>query len=305
MTEEVTSAEINVDTSSAPVTEAPAEVVDNASTNVEPVLNNTETVAEDVSKTETTEVKEEVNFLDTIPEEFRGEGCLKTMKSNEDILKAYVNSQKLIGKKISDMSPEELKQINYNRGVPEDKGEYKFDGVKDADPQTLEWFKDVAFENGLTSEQAAKLAEAHASQFVEQQKYMETEIALNMEKNAAKLKTEFGAAYDQNIGLAEKALKEFDGGEFKALIDNAGGLTNNPEITKFLVAAGKNVSEGTLQAPDNQGSFKMTPSEVRTKIEELRNSESYNQRINSRNLSERESARKQMQDLYAMASMRG
>ena len=105
-----------------------------------------------------------------------------------------------------------------------------------------EAYAEVAKELGLTQSQAQaafeKLAaKGHASQ-VQQLDAMSKEWA---EKSTAD--TEFGgAALQENLGVAKKALDAFGSPELRSLL-NESGLGNHPEMIRLLYRAGKAVSE--------------------------------------------------------------
>ena len=110
----------------------------------------------------TQEVTTEKSFLDIIPEAYRDNPSIKNFKSIEDFTKSFVEKDKLIGKKVSEMSPEEIRSYNTKLGVPDSSDKYEIaaeEGVDD--PETVSWFKEAALKAGLTKEAAKILFEGH------------------------------------------------------------------------------------------------------------------------------------------------
>ena len=77
--------------------------MENQTTEVQPqseqptdVVQNTEATAE-VNETVLTTEQPQVNFKDSIPEQYREEKSLENINSMDDLLKGYVHAQKLVG----------------------------------------------------------------------------------------------------------------------------------------------------------------------------------------------------------------
>lgn len=131
---------------------------------------------------------------------------------------------------------EPAKEVVYEFKLPE--------GV-DLKGEALDELKTTAKELGLTPEQAqrvadlgAKQAQGFAAQLIEQQKSLTTQWA-----NETTTDKEIGGdALPENLGVAKKALDAFGSPALKTLL-NQSGLGNHPEIVRFMVKAGKAISE--------------------------------------------------------------
>jgi len=128
------------------------------------------------------------------------------------------------------------KPVEYDLKVPK--------GV-DLKGESLDELKATAKELGLTQEQAqrladlgAKQAQGFAAQLVEQQKTLTAEWA---EQTTAD-KEIGGDKLPENLGVAKKALDTFGSPALKTLL-NQSGLGNHPEVVRFMVKAGKAISE--------------------------------------------------------------
>ena len=151
--------------------------------------------------------------------------------------------------------------------VPE---KYEFtmpDGIE-MDSEMLAEFEPIAKELGLSQEKAQKLVDiqikslqklqaAHEIQQEEAFKEMTTQWA-----TAAKADSEYGGAkFNENLSVAQKALKQFasDG-----LIEylNSSGLGNHPEVIRTFVKVGKAISEDKFVVGGQGGARATDPAKV-------------------------------------------
>ncbi|MGF6738498.1 protease [Paraburkholderia atlantica] len=138
--------------------------------------------------------------------------------------------------KTGDKPAEQPAEVNYEFKLP--------DGVE-LKGEALDELKATAKEFGLTQEQAQRIADlgvkqaqGFAAQLVEQQKTLSAEWAQQTTND----KDIGGDKLSENLGVAKKALDSFGTPELKTLL-NQSGLGNHPEIVRFMVKAGKAISE--------------------------------------------------------------
>jgi hypothetical protein len=132
-------------------------------------------------------------------------------------------------------------------GEPAKEVVYEFklpDGVE-LKGELIDELKTTAKDLGLTQEQAqrvadlgAKQAQGFAAQLVDQQKAMTAEWA----EQTTTDKEIGGDKLPENLGVAKKALDTFGSPALKTLL-NQSGLGNHPEVVRFMVKAGKAISE--------------------------------------------------------------
>lgn len=151
--------------------------------------------------------------------------------------------------------------------VPE---KYEFtmpDGVE-MDSEMLAEFEPIAKELGLSQEKAQKLVDiqikslqklqaAHDIQQEEAFKEMTTQWA-----TAAKADSEYGGAkFNENLSVAQKALKQFAS---EGLIEylNSSGLGNHPEVIRTFVKVGKAISEDKFVVGGQGGARATDPAKV-------------------------------------------
>ena len=218
-------------------------------------------------------------------------------KTVDDLAKAYQNANKLIGKRIADLSQDELVALNIKAGVPQDKRDYDFNGL-DLPEQDAEKYRNVMHELGLSKDTARKFLEWQQKETADRVKIEQQELIIENQKHIESLKKEFGDTFDARINLANKALAYF-GGEELAKVLNDYGLGANPTIIKALVKASEFITEG--KAPQNASQHVgMTPQEIDDKINQLRSDRDWHRKVTYGNVHEKEQALKQMQDLVKL-----
>lgn len=139
-------------------------------------------------------------------------------------------------------------------GPPE---KYEFtmpDGVE-LDAKLVEQFDPVLRELNLTNEQASKLAGVLAQARAADAKAAEEAFAEQVAgwaKQAQDDKELGGAAFDENVKSAQKAIAAFASPELKTLLDST-GLGNHPELLKFCMRIGKAIGEDTHNGTASAG----------------------------------------------------
>jgi hypothetical protein len=102
-------------------------------------------------------------------------------------------------------------------------------------------FKGLAKELNLTQEQAQKLIELDVKRTQSSTEALQK--ASNEWAEAAKADAEFGGdKLDESLVSAKKALDAFGSPELKTLLNDS-GLGNHPDVIRFMVRAGKAISE--------------------------------------------------------------
>lgn len=210
---------------------------------------------------------EELRFIDTLNEELRGQKALQDFKDVDGLAKSYLHLTSMIGKKVSDLSPEELGEIYGKLGRPESAQEYSLpDSVNE---ELKGWYQDSAHKLGLTQEQARNLAESYME--LEQAKMSEHQAAIEAQQDEwiGQLKSEFGGAFDKRVETAKKAVEAFGGAELKAAMDST-GLGNHPAMVKAFAQIGKEMLEGGLTQTEATATFGLTPEDAKQKISNLK-----------------------------------
>lgn len=109
-------------------------------------------------------------------------------------------------------------------------------------------YKSVAKELGLTQEHAQKIADFGHRIFAKQAEAVEN-VRMQWQE-ASKADKEYGGdAFEQNVGVANKALKQFGTPELITFLDDT-GLSNHPELIRAFYRAGKAISDDTFVGGD-------------------------------------------------------
>lgn len=176
----------------------------------------TETITE---TTETTAESEPKSFLDTLPESYRDKPYLKDINDMDSLLKSFDNSQQLIGKKrelnlpTEKSTPEEWDKYYEAIGRPSKAEEYKLnysDDIKDIiNSESLENFKKVAHEQGITEKQAQSLLD-YETQLYKNLVDQYNEEQAESDKQFKEITTKyFGADKEKIMQTGEDLIKKY------------------------------------------------------------------------------------------------
>lgn len=130
------------------------------------------------------------------------------------------------------------------KGAP-DKYEFKAPEGREFDSEVLAQYSEVAKELNLSQDDAQKMIDKLAPAMVAKQERVMAEARDAWSAGAKADKEIGGDKFDENLGVAKKALDTFGSPELKALL-NESGLGNHPEIIRAFYRAGKAISEDTF-----------------------------------------------------------
>lgn len=207
----------------------------------------------------------EVNpLIALLPEELRVNKNLATFKDIGELAKSYLHQQSLIGKRVSEMSPEDFAAYKNVMGVPQEKDSYSLPEY--GDPEVVNWYKDVAFKAGLTQDQARVVMEQYAGLEKSKQEAYANESKQMVEQGITELKKEFGAAFNERIDVAKRAVQAFGGDELKGFLQET-GLGNHPIVVKLFAKIGAELLEDSMLQSDAQQQLGVTPTDAKRMID--------------------------------------
>lgn len=212
-------------------------------------------------------------FLDTLPEDIRGEPSLKNFTNSGDLAKSFIHAQRMVGMdKIpvpGKHSTEDDWQVIYDRlGRPSDPNEYSFENssFQADDPGVIE-FKKVAHAAGLNPSQANKIMQFYDGL---QQSSAETVTANEQkirEESELELRKDFGLAFDRKVQQADDVFQKFFPNEMKDVkLANGNLLGNEPIFIKALAKLADNFSEDSMQSEND---LTLTPDDAQKEIDKL------------------------------------
>ncbi len=161
----------------------------------------------------------------------------------------------------ADAKPEEWNPIYQKLGKPEKVEDYPVqrpEGWPEGIPYDAEgekWFRGIALKNNLTKAQAQGLYSDYMNFYIEGSKSLRA--AQDKAKNDAleSLKKEWGAEWQSNLTLMNRALEAYGSPEFKKHLDET-GLGNHPEMIKIFVKIGKAMAEDKFSGGGTGGGDK-------------------------------------------------
>lgn len=138
--------------------------------------------------------------------------------------------------------------------IPE-KYEFKAPEGVTLDPVAVEAFSPIAKDLKLTNEQAQKLVDLQVAQSARALADQHVAWKAVTDKWAAEARSDKdigGAKFEENLGVASKAIDKFGTPELRKALSES-GMGNHPAVVKFFVNVGRQLSEDTI-ASGNAGS---------------------------------------------------
>ena len=233
-------------------------------------------------------------FLETLPEAYRADPMFKNFGSLEDMAKSYVSAAKMVGldkaqllRIPSEDTPEAMAEVWNKLGRPEtaDKYEIKaFEQVKDyIDPDKVTAIKEIAHKHGVPAKALEALGEWYANDIAGVLGASKEAEDNRIAEYQAVAKQEFGAAYEEKIALAQKAVKSFGGDELIKVISENEVAFEHPAVIKAFAAMGEQMAKIATQTKEDNGflpsngasSGHMTPSEAKAELAALESSDNF------------------------------
>ena len=221
--------------------------------------------------------------IEGLDADIAGDPSLAPIKDIPNLIKSFVNAQKMMGKDkaiipTKDSSADDWNAFYNKIGKPSSMEEYDIgmdeEIAKKQDQTILEGYKQIAFENNLLPQQAKAVMEWVTQQEEAlDQKYME-DVTAKKQAEFDALKTEWGDTWDSKVNVAKTALSEYGDEAFTEWVRET-GLGGTPQMIKFLEKVGQSLTTEDKPgggAPKN--SYNLTPDEAQKQINEaMSNSE--------------------------------
>jgi len=177
------------------------------------------------------------SFLDSLSDELRKESALATFKDHNALAKSYIELQKMVGKKVTDLTADEIKAVNVKLNLP--------NSVEDYDIEVDADLKVKALDLKVQKEHLKAISEhfSDKDRVKAEAEIVAVEVKAKSEREA--LNKEFGMELDNTMKLTKKALEEF-GGEDLANVLTEAGLGSNPAVVRMLAKVGALFEEGKV-----------------------------------------------------------
>jgi hypothetical protein len=204
------------------------------------------------------------SLLDSLADDLKTAKSLGNFKDVNELAKSYLNAQSLIGKRISDMSGDDLKALDAIRGVPEAPEKYVL--PEELPNEVTDAYKQIAAQAKLTQEQAKTVLDSYIMLERKAQETMAAQQQQFKETSVETLKKEFGLAFDQKLEIAKRAVSTFGGDELKQAL-NETGLGDHPAFVKVFAKIGQQLLEDTTVEADKATTFGVSPAEADAMIQ--------------------------------------
>ena len=260
-----------------------------------------------------TGVSSPLAFAETLPEEIRGEAAFRDIKDLGGLAKSYLNATKMIGARPEDVirlpaadDADGWAAVHARLGRPEAPDKYALTPPKLPDGLTVDdalqgKFAEIAHQAGLTTKQASALYDWYNTETGGRYQAAQQERATQQAQAEQALKTEWGAAYDQNVTLAQKAVTHY-GDDTLAQELVATGLGNNPKLVALFAKLGAQLSEDGIIGRGGEGApGALSPAEAQLQINGLRGDSAFMKDYMNARAPGHKAALEKMQGLYTFA----
>jgi hypothetical protein len=219
----------------------------------------------------------ETSWIDSIDEEYRPSIEARGLSDNNTLAKSYVNLVKLHGNNPNvvalpgEDATDEVKADFYKAlGRPEDASKYQMDIPEGMpfDEAFNNSFREMAFENGLTSEQVKNINDWHNGQMSGQIDDQSQSALVQADQDIATLRGEWGGAYDSKMAEGRAAVNML--GVEDQMLNQLEMAMGTGSMLRFFQDIGSKIGEDVvLGEGDNEFAGGMTPNQAKTEMEAL------------------------------------
>lgn len=235
-------------------------------------------MAEPTASDNPTESQPDLNtaWREHIPEDLKQEKFWDNVPDMPTLVKNYGNAQKLIGSSVrvpgEDATPEQLASFHKRLGRPDDPKGYQLTDVPGADkmPQeTVEWFKQIAFDEGISQKAFNGLLSKYMARVNQSQIEQEVTLRAGAQQAAETLKRadQWGANFDRNLAYAKRAMGKLGSDAVVEKIE-ASGLGNDIDFLNMFYLVGRQMAEHGIIPGEVSGIMNADAAKIR--IGELR-----------------------------------
>lgn len=210
-----------------------------------------------------------------VPVDLRSHKSLTKFKAPGDVAQAYVNLEKKLGERVAppgdDATPEAKAAWRAALGVPADANGYEKPSLPEGseielDAEYIGSFHSKAHEIGLTPAQAKALQEWVIGREVSAFTDMKANTERAKTEGMKSLRTMWGAATAENVGLIQRLVAETADEKVKAALDRT-GFGNDPEGLRWMAKIARQYADHDLIDPKMA---RTSTEEAATKIKEIK-----------------------------------
>lgn len=217
-------------------------------------------------------------FLATLPKDLQENASLGRYSSTESLARAYVNLERTLGSEKVPIPRDPNDQEAWDRyyvagGRPPEPAGYSFDKPEKLpegvtwDDNMEGWWRQAAFESGLSQRQAQKLVDQYRDRYVAQIDLGNKQIDSDLVAGRAVLQRDWGAEYEARRSLARAAFNAMPPDLQKAMKDT--GLARMPSLIKYLHDVQKAQTGERVPVPPGDSAV-TSPDAIRQRISAFR-----------------------------------
>jgi len=221
----------------------------------------------------------------------------------EDVVRSYTNLEKLVGYPPDrvvklpggDAKPEEWGPVWDQLGRPKTPDGYEMPKGDGVDEDFTAWARGAFHEAGVPAGMASKLAQSYQDMVKGAEAKLLADRDAAVAAQAAQLKTEWGAAHDQNIGQAQRAVRGL--GVQGETIDALEQVMGYAGVMRFFHGISEKIGEGAFLGGGGGNPSVLTPTAALARITALKNDAGFVQRYTAGDVL----AKEEMARLHAQA----
>jgi hypothetical protein len=218
-------------------------------------------------------------FLKTLPQDLQQNASLSRYSTTESLARAYVNLERTLGSEKVPIPRDPNDQEAWDRyyvagGRPPEPKAYQFqkpDKLPEGmvwDEQMEGWWRQAAFESGLSQRQAQKLVDQYRDRYASQIDLGNRQITTEITNGKAILQRDWGSEYEARRAVAKAAFLALPAGVQQRAKDS--GLARDPEYIKNLYEM-RVAMTGERQPRPPGESAESSPDALRDRIAAFRN----------------------------------
>jgi len=235
-----------------------------------------------------TNTNQQVDWTTGLDDGKRGYVQTKGFKDVGSIVDSYQNLEKLMGApkerllKLPEKSDApEWNEIYDRMGRPKTANDYKFATPANSDEGFVNWAKETFHKNGLTQKQAETLINGYNELNKSRETEYTNQVSRQHENDLKALKSEWGAAYEQNANIVDQAAVKF--GLDSEVIQGLKEAMGPAGAMKFLHNIGSKIGEASFVGSNSPEGFSgaLTPQQASYKIQEMMKDSEFKRRLMS------------------------
>ena len=248
------------------------------------------------------------SFQDQLPADLQGHAALKDFNDVGGLAKSFIDTQAMIGNSVripsETATPQDQAAFWTKLGRPDTPDGYELSKWEQpqgfsANDEMMKSFRNTGHELGLTPKQMEGLNQWYGNQVNTMATNITGQATQAREQVYAELKQEFGAATDDKINAAHKAMMKFADDATKEHLEKT-GIGNDPKLIRLWMKIAESIGEDPVVNGNNPGNV-LTPSAAKEQIATLQRDADFMKQYNDAKQAGHEEAKNKMTQLFQLA----